>query len=393
MFKAVVKYGGQILKDKVDFNIHSWTYSPGENPKRIVIIGGSYGGYCTGKRLANSLPSGYIVTIIEKYPHHNHTFVFPRYSVYSGNEEKAFVPLKERNTKVAPEGALEYIFDECIGIQEDDKTVLLSDGETKIPYEYLVIATGTKKTIPSDLGNETSEEGINKLKELQQTIVNAENIAVVGAGAVGVELATDIKYKYGETKKVVLYNSRDRILPRFPEVVHEKAIVEVERLGVEVKYNRRPNVESLEGEYDAVFSCVGVKPSTKPFIESLGDSVNPQTGGLQVNSKLQLPKHPDIFALGDVIDMEDTPKMAIACFVQSITVGHNINLLIQGKENEDELETYTPGDIEGSLQLTLGLNKKLFHLATTTKLRSHKEDFILDADKVWWFFDVPYHFK
>lgn len=288
MYSAMAKYYAKMARDKFWYSVHRWTYSAGEDPRKVVIVGGSYGGYSVAKRLANSLPSGYAVTLIEKHKHHNHTFVFPRYSVFDGNEKSAFVPLENRDySTIAPPGSMEVAFEECVDIGTNAETrqryLILANGG-QVPFDYLVIATGARKFFPADLDNETAQEGIDKLKNIQASIENSKNIAIVGAGAVGVELATDIKYKYGDEKNVTLYNSRSRLLPRFNESVHKTAEPVCKELGVNLHYNVRPKVsgntvilpDGTVKEFDLVFPCVGGRASSQPFQKSLAESINPK---------------------------------------------------------------------------------------------------------------------
>lgn len=405
MYKAIARYYLKCYRDRFWYALHNWTYSPGDNPKRVIVVGGSYGGHVIAKRLANSLPSGYTVTVVEKYKQHNHVFVFPRYSVYGGNEDKAFIPLEQRNTDVAPQGSLNYVFGDCVDVETDPETespqVVLSDG-TKIPYDYLVIATGSRKTPPADLDNKTAQEGIDTLKGYQQSIENSQNIAVVGAGAVGVELATDIKYKYGDTKDVTLFTSRDVVLPRFPKEVHDKAVPVIEELGVKIRYKSRPQVdvvnntltfESTTEKYDLVFSCVGANPATKPFESLYNDSLNSKTGGVSVKTTLQMDNHPNVFALGDVIDLEAAPKMARSANPQAEVITANILAMISAGDKQpaaSAMATYTPSTVENALKLTLGLNKTLLHIEPNTDVNTHAENFYMDPNVTWTFFDVKY---
>lgn len=399
MYAAMAKYYAKMARDKFWYSVHRWTYTAGENPRKVVIVGGSYGGYSVAKRLANSLPSGYAVTLIEKHKHHNHTFVFPRYSVFDGNETSAFVPLENRDySAIVPPGSMEVTFQECVDIGTDAETgqrhAILSNGQ-QVPFDYLVIATGARKFFPADLDNETAKEGVEKLKNVQSSIKNAKNIAIVGAGAVGVELATDIKYKYGDEKNVTLYNSRSRLLPRFHESVHEAAEPVCKELGVKLHYNVRPKVsgntvtlpDGTVEEFDLVFPCVGGSASSQPFQKALAESINPKSGGIIVKPTLQLENDPKIFALGDVTDL-DVPKMARACLLQSEVVTNNILSLIGG---QDAAAKYVPTYVDGALHLTLGLNKSVLHLgADSSKLQEHEEDHSMHPQKTWEFFDSQF---
>lgn len=48
---------------------HSYTYRAVPEPKNVVVIGGSFGGVMLVRRLAETLPTGYRVVLIEKNSH------------------------------------------------------------------------------------------------------------------------------------------------------------------------------------------------------------------------------------------------------------------------------------------------------------------------------------
>lgn len=66
---------------------------------------------------------------------------------------------------------------------------------------------------------------INYFKTYQQGVKNAKAIVIVGGGAVGVQMATDLKEIYPE-KSVTLVHSRDRIMqlyhPKMDQIIRDR---------------------------------------------------------------------------------------------------------------------------------------------------------------------------
>ncbi|KAJ5995073.1 hypothetical protein N7481_002050 [Penicillium waksmanii] len=151
--------------------------------------GGSFAGTELVRRLTETLPTGYKVVWIEKHSHFNYIFNFPQYSVLKGHEQRAFIPY-DFIAKGAPLGILTRIQEEAIAMT--DSQVLLASGE-RIDYACLAIATGTTQPLPANLSCNKRSEACPKLQSAQQTIETSPKIAVVGGGAVGVQLAGDIK--------------------------------------------------------------------------------------------------------------------------------------------------------------------------------------------------------
>lgn len=229
---------------KIKAVVHHYTYKslPSTQTKNVVVVGGSFAGYYTAKHLTETLPTGYRVVLVEKNSHFNYVFAFPRFSVISGYEKFAFIPYGGLE-KAAPKGIFEFVQGK---VDRVDERVIRLEGGKKLEYEYLVIATGTSSALPSKVMATESIDAQRELRGLQSKIEKAARIAVVGGGAVGVELASDIKDFHPE-KSIVLVHSRDSLLPSFGERLHEYVTKKLSEMGVEVWLNERPHI--LEGSH------------------------------------------------------------------------------------------------------------------------------------------------
>lgn len=221
---------------------HKYSYKPTENAKQVVVIGGSFAGLQIVHHLTESLPTGYKVVWIEKNSHLNFVFAFPRFSVVSGYEERAFIPY-EGVENVAPNGILTRIQDRVVEVC--DGYVKLASGQT-VEYAYLAIATGATRALPGQVVATERADGAEELRGVQGVIKESQRIAVVGAGAVGVELAADIKDVFPD-KEVTLVHSRDGVLNRFGKRLQDYTLSALrDDLKVRVLLNERPKLP--EGE-------------------------------------------------------------------------------------------------------------------------------------------------
>jgi len=214
---------------------HRLTYKRTSNPRKIVIVGGSFAGIQLAKRLSQTLPCGYRIILVEKNSHFNYTFNFPRYAVARGREHKAFIPYTGL-VNGAPEGILEIVRDEVLEIDGDE--VILGSGD-KVEFKYLAIATGTSSYLPAKVHSTVKKEGCSELRGLQGKIEDAKSVVIVGGGAVGVQIATDIKSYYPD-KMVALVHSRGQLLPSFGPRLHDYVMQVLEKMDIEVILNRRP---------------------------------------------------------------------------------------------------------------------------------------------------------
>jgi len=138
----------------------------------------------------------------------------------------------------------------------------------QIPYTHLVYALGSHLPDPLRTEARTKKQGMNWMREIQERVRDAEDIVLVGGGALGVQFASDIASVHGTVvsephqsclsarardeaelkraglpprrkKKVTLIHSRPHLLPNFDERIHEIALRRLEKLGVNVVLGER----------------------------------------------------------------------------------------------------------------------------------------------------------
>ncbi|MFA5419593.1 MAG: FAD-dependent oxidoreductase [Bacteroidales bacterium] len=190
------------------------------------------------------------------------------------NSDKNLMPVDS----VMQKNGIESLVDEAIEIDTDTKIVTFVSGE-KIGYQKLVIATGSTPMKPgwlqgADLQNVfVIPKDREYLDDMKSKLGTAKNIAVVGAGFIGVELSDELS-KHGY--HVTLIEKMPHILglafdAEIAEKIHEMLIVR----GVDIitgkgisKVIGTEKVEAIELEdgqkieMDAVVLSIGYKPNT-----------------------------------------------------------------------------------------------------------------------------------
>ena len=125
-----------------------------------------------------------------------------------------------------------------------------SGRETAISYHALVLATGSKSpsAVWSSYGN-GHEEIEAALANANAQVKAARSIVIAGGGPAGVETAGEIgEYLNGAPgwfqsrpkhpkAQITLITSSDKLLPRLRPAIAKQAEHDLNRLGVEVKYN------------------------------------------------------------------------------------------------------------------------------------------------------------
>jgi NADH:ubiquinone reductase (H+-translocating) len=268
---------------------------------------------------------------------------------------------KQRNTVV--------LMGEVKDIDPAARKVRLDDG-AELAYDYLVVAPGSTHSYYGNDAWASYAPGLKTLEdalEIRARILLAYERAeretdpakraawltfvVVGAGATGVELAGTLAEIARHTlrgefrrfdphkSRVVLVEGADRVLLSYPPDLSEKALVQLERLGVTVWLGKRVTGVDAEGvtmgperiAAKTVIWAAGVASS--PLGRSLGVALD-RAGRVPVEPDLSIPGHPEIFVIGDLAAVPGVPGIAPAAKQMGRLAGLNILQSLHGKERK-----------------------------------------------------------
>ncbi|KAJ5689856.1 hypothetical protein N7462_004248 [Penicillium macrosclerotiorum] len=298
----------------------------------------------------------------------------PRFAIVSGQEHKAFIPYSGIFSAATNPTSHSVIQARVTSVQphhiELDREW---QGSKQIPFDYVVVATGTRLSKPAGMEFDDKRSSVDYLQKHQADVKRAQSILIVGGGAVGVQMATDLKEWYPE-KKVTVVQSRPRVMPTFNPQLHELVSRRFDELGVKLITGSRVaippggfpnngspfNVELTDGTTEStefVILATGQTPNNQ-LVANLepstpdGESiVNPENGYIRVRPTMQFldAKYSNLFAVGDIADT-GAQKAARPGAAQAAVVAKNIQALIEGRNPE---ETFVKGP--GAIHLTLGM--------------------------------------
>lgn len=338
---------------------------PETSLKRIVIIGGGFGGLKLAKKLASKF---FQVVLLDR--HNYHTFQPLLYQVATAGLEPDSIAHAIR-TIFSKKENFYFRITNVDKINPDTQTI-----ETKIGnlhYDFLVIATGSETNY---YGNKNIERNAMPMKTIPEALdlrslilQNLElalltndlderyrlmNYVIVGGGPTGVELAGAM----GELKKHVLPNdypdldirrmnvhliqATDRLLPSMSQNASDKAKKYLEELGVQLWFNTmvknydgsRVITDNKDLEATTLIWTAGVKGNLIPGIEGEDVIVG---GRYSVNEFNQVKNYDNIFAIGDVAVMVTPekpygdPMVAQVAIQQGNLLAKNLNNLIKNK--------------------------------------------------------------
>lgn len=295
--------------------------------KKVVIIGGGFGGLTIAKKLKNS---NYRITLIDKTNHHLFQPLLYQVAAAALSPGDIAVPIR---SEFSNQENVEVILGEVTEINREEKKVYLSD--TAYEYDYLVVAIGNRH---SYFGNDQWENFAPGLKTISDALKIREKMllafekaeiaksdsekkremtfVIIGGGPTGVEIAGSIAEISRETllkdfrnintadTKIILIEGMNRILQSFDEDLSVKAQITLEKLGVEVRVNSMVAEVNENGvavgdefiEASNIIWAAGNKVS--PLINSLKTETD-RNGRVIVEQDCSLPGDPDVFVIGD----------------------------------------------------------------------------------------------
>lgn len=339
--------------------------------KRVVVIGGGFGGLRTVRALRRADVE---ITLLDRRNHH--LFQPLLYQVATGDLSPANIasPLryllrKQRNCTT--------LLAEVVDFDLDRRQVILTDGQ--VPFDYLVLATGASHSYFGNPHWEQHAPGIKSIEdatEIRSRILLAFEKAerepdpqqrqawltfvIVGAGPTGTELAgalseiahhtlrNDFRKINPREAKILLVEAGPRALHVYPEPLSQKATDALRRLQVDVRTDTLVTdigagyVQLKSADQQQTVPCrtaiwaagVAASPLAKRLAAATGAELD-RAGRIAVTGELSIAGHPQLMALGDTAlsldnDGKPLPGLAPVAMQQGDFAGRRIAALAAG---------------------------------------------------------------
>ncbi|KXN88798.1 hypothetical protein AN958_06667 [Leucoagaricus sp. SymC.cos] len=328
----------------------------------IVIVGAGSAGTRAAYQLIKKLDhTKFNLIVINPRPYH---ILYPAtarviVSDRDNLKDRIFVPIED-----ILKGKGRFVLGKVTKIEPDKKeagggTVLVSNGET-ISYRFLVLSPGVSWDNPLRF-----PEGLNGLDAYlasdRQSFEKAEKIVLVGAGAVGCELAGELRDIYPDKELTIVHGDTLPLNNFYPEKLRKAVRNNVEKRNIKLLLDEYidtiPNADEKITEVttrsgkaikaDLVVSTRGQRPNTELIQETFGMEALTSRGLVKIEATFQLPGHRNIFVIGDVVDWNEQKQSLKANAHADIAVT-NILSLLNGRTS---LKKYT-----GSLELLVLTN-------------------------------------
>ena len=313
-------------------------------PHRIVIVGGGAGGLELATKIGDTLGKRKLaeITLVDKSP--THVWKPLLHQIAAGTSG-----LMEHELEYLAQAHwhhFRYLLGEMTGLNRAEKKIQLApilddrgleiSAARSLHYDTLVLCVGS---LANDFGTPGAKEHAIALEsqydaaKFHRRLINAFirahsrapmisnklDIAIIGAGATGVELAAELHFStrqlaaYGLDQvmpdrdvRLTLIEAASRVLPALPERLSAATLTQLEKLNVQVLTGDPVVKVSLEGvdtkggkhvPADLVVWAAGIKaPDFLANIDGLETARNNQ---VIVKRSLQTTRDDNIFAFGD----------------------------------------------------------------------------------------------
>lgn len=318
--------------------------------KKVLILGGGF----AGARVAQDLVSAGFnnVTLVDRKDYFEVTYATLRGLIDPEN-------LGQRaRMKYADFITADFLQGEVANLSEHTVQV---DGET-IDFDCAVVATGSQyKTLTLTKSKDATslEDRRTEFDGWHQNLQAANNILIIGGGAVGVELAGEIAHAH-PSKSVTLAEGTATLLGELRPKAGRIAKEQLEKLGVKVLLDTMlQDDDELFSRADLVYSCLGLSPNTELMEVNFSNTLD-DSNRIKVDQHLRIEGTPHIYAIGDCANVPEG-KMGYAADMQGAAVANNIIRLMNGKK----LKSYKPspmmalvpvGPEMGLIQLPFGVS-------------------------------------
>jgi NADH:ubiquinone reductase (H+-translocating) len=311
----------------------------------ILIIGAGFGGLEAAKALRKA---DVTITLIDKTNHHLFQPLLYQVATAGLSAPSIAAPIRHILRKQAN---LTTLLGEVVAIDLAARSVGLAGGE-RLDYDHLIVAAGATHSYfgrddwaPFAPGLKTLEDAFDIRRRILLAFEAAERetdpakraawltFVVVGAGPTGVEMAGTLaeiarNTLPGEFRRidpasaqVLLLEGGPRVLQAMPEALSEKARLQLQKLGVEVRLDARVTAIDSSGlevkpasgqhgnspdSYRISSKCivwaagVAASPLGRMLVGTHAPSLLDRAGRVRVAPHLGLPGHPEVSVIGDL---------------------------------------------------------------------------------------------
>lgn len=268
---------------------------------QVLIIGGGFAGVSVAQQLEKQ---GISTLLIDKKDYFEVTYAVLRdVASPQSNRGNARQYYKSILSGTFVQGAVQEL---------GQNSAVVDNGEI-IHFDKVVIASGSRyPSLPLAKSSNASSlyDRETELTGYNNKLQSASSVLIIGGGVVGVELAGEIAYAMPD-KQITLAHNNEALLNGFKLKAQQKALVQLENLGVKVEFN--VNYQKANERYedqnsgksitpDLVFVATRTLPNNDFLQPNFSHLLN-DNGLVKVDANLRVLEQENFYAIGDIADV------------------------------------------------------------------------------------------
>lgn len=335
---------------------------------KIVIIGGVAGGMSTAFKAIRENPK-LDITVLEQEDYISFgAWGLPYYigDIFNNIDEHLF----SRSLEDAKKQNINLLQKHKVSSVDFDKKQVFArdlntDEEKIFEYDQLVIATGAIPFTPDIEGIDSDNVySITKpyiVKELKENLDKYKNIAIVGGGFIGLEMAEQLANH--KDLNINLYHSRDQLLNKvYDRKAGEAGAKELKDLGVNIHFNERLKdilvedgkvkeiiTTNRQDEIDALILAIGFRPNTDIFTDERLEKID---NGAIIIDKYGRTSIEGVWSVGDCATLPH--KFLKDAYIPLATSANKIGRQIGINLSKDETDLFGAYESIGSSSVKVG---------------------------------------
>ncbi len=303
---------------------------------RTLLIGGGHAHLAVlADWIKNGLPSS-DAAILTPSPHLRYSGTVPGWIAGEYARDEGLVDV----AGLAKAAGAQLILDRCVSLDANTRTVLTQNNGVQ-KFEIASIDTGGVGRAGSVLGDDPRVIDVRPIDGFVDEVARrlaskaVQNIAVIGGGAGGVELAFGLRNRTGASRLTVIEGAGG-LLPSFGSSARRLVKAELTAQGITTLFGDARFVDDVlfAGKQplehvELIIAALGTAAPDWPHLSGLATN---NAGFIAVDRYQRSLSHPHIFAVGDVAARQDreVPRSGVHAVHAGPIVAANIRAAAQG---------------------------------------------------------------
>ncbi len=267
-----------------------------ERPLKAVVIGGDAAGMSAASQIKRRIKSAEVI-VLEKTKDVSYGACSMPYNIGYDLDVEELIVMSAQDFK-EKRGIDVRILNEATSINPTSNKVFVNNTATgrnyELEYDYLVIATGARATLPNIEG--IYNDGVFKLKTLDDVRAikkyikekNPKKCVLIGAGFINLEVADN--FKRAGIEDITMLKRSSTVMSEFEDEVNEKLMEVLEKngvklvTGVDLKEIDGLTVKTNKGDFesDIINIGMGFTPNTE-LLEGSGVEIDKTSSAVVVD--------------------------------------------------------------------------------------------------------------